>query len=63
MHRTALSEESKLKAWIATTALLTVGIVAAAPAATDESEFFNLLDSQYLRQHYIRLSFIESQGG
>jgi hypothetical protein len=27
------------------------------------SEFFNLPDSQYLRQHYTRLSIIESQGG
>jgi hypothetical protein len=42
---------------------MTVGIVAAAPAAADESEFFNLLDSQYLRQHYTRLSILESQGG
>jgi hypothetical protein len=41
-----------MKAWIAAAALMTVGIVAAAPAAADESEFFNLLNSQYLRQHY-----------
>jgi hypothetical protein len=26
-------------------------------------EFFIMLDSQYLRQHYTRLSIIESQGG
>ena len=63
MHRTALPEESKLKAWIAAAASMTVGIVAAAPAAADESEFLNLLDSQYLRQHYTRLSIIESEGG
>src|SRR5947208_10483288 len=41
-----------MKLWIPATLLAMMAISTAAPAMADSSEFFDLLDSQYLRQHY-----------